>query len=320
MNEYWKIDTHGDPLGALQKFLRSLWALTDLKAIVAAPDGGRFVLESPEQLEELNPFNPVMKINTAQLAVETAKQRPGKRLGVILRPCELRALNEMATRGALRRDNLLTICVDCLGTFPADEFNWRSARTGSSEGLTEETLHFAFQGGISAYRYRPACQICAAPGATQGDVNIAIFGLPVRQAMLVNTPISTINLQSIVDGMAEESLVTKHEQMLAKIAERHNQTRARVLKGLEQTMPADLDALLEQFVTCGDCQACMDVCPICSVDHPRRKTNGKLVREDVVNWLLSCAGCGMCEQACPRHQPLSATFSRIREQIEAELV
>jgi predicted aldo/keto reductase-like oxidoreductase len=43
------------------------------------------------------------------------------------------------------------------------------------------------------------------------------------------------------------------------------------------------------------------------------------VREDVVNWLLSCAGCGMCEQSCPQHQPLSAVFSHIREQIDAEL-
>jgi len=63
----------------------------------------------------------------------------------------------------------------------------------------------------------------------------------------------------------------------------------------------------------------MNVCPICSVDEPRRAKDGKLVREDVVNWLLSCAGCGMCEQSCPQHQPLSAVFSHIREQIEAEL-
>jgi Fe-S oxidoreductase len=63
----------------------------------------------------------------------------------------------------------------------------------------------------------------------------------------------------------------------------------------------------------------MNVCPICSVDEPRKTKEGKLVREDVVNWLLSCAGCGMCEQACPQHQPLSAVFSHIREQIEAEL-
>lgn len=318
MNTYWKINTHGDPLGALQKFVKALWAQAGLDVLVIAPGSGGYVLESPDQLGRLNPFSPVMKVNTAQLAVKAARERVGGRLGVLLRPCEMRALNEMAARGAVERDRLLTICVDCLGTFPADEFDWRAARTGSPEGLTDETLHFASQGGISAYRYRPACQMCAEPGATEADVNIGVFGLPVRQSMLVNAADGALVLQFITDGPAEEELVTKHDQMLAKIAERHNHTRARVLQSLENTLPANLDALIEQFTTCGECQSCMDVCPICSVEHPRKRS-GKLVREDVVHWLMSCAGCGMCEQACPQHQPLNAVFSRIREQIKAEL-
>ena len=184
MNTNWKIDTHGDPLGALQKFVQTLWKQTDLDALVVAPNGGGYVLESPDDLEHMNPFRPVMKTNTARLAVETAKKRPGQRLGVILRPCEMRALNEMAARGAVKRDELLTVCVDCLGTFPAEEFEWRAER--SQKGLTKEALRFAPQGGISAYRYRPACQICSEPGATDGDVNIGVLGLPVRQSMLVN--------------------------------------------------------------------------------------------------------------------------------------
>jgi len=44
------------------------------------------------------------------------------------------ALNEMAARGAIKRDEVLVICTDCLGTFPEDEFEWRSER--SAKGLT----------------------------------------------------------------------------------------------------------------------------------------------------------------------------------------
>jgi len=311
------IHTHGDPLGALQKFVRTLWEQTDLDAMIVAPSDGKFVLESPDELEELNPFRPLMKLNTARLVVDTARKRSGKRLGAMLRPCEMRALNEMAARGAVKREAVLTICADCLGTFPADEYEWRTER--SAKGLTRETLQFAPQGGISAYRYRPACQMCAEPGATEGEVNIGVFGLPVRQSMLVNAYNGGVILKSITDGLAADDLVSKREQTLAKISERHVRTRERVLKSLEEELPADLQHLLEQFEACGACQACMNVCPICSVDEPRRAKDGKLVREDVVNWLLSCAGCGMCEQSCPQHQPLSAVFSHIREQIEAEL-
>ena len=234
-----------------------------------------------------------------------------------MRPCEMRALNEMAARGAVKRDDVLAVCTDCLGTFPADEIEWRAER--STKGLTKESLQFAPQGGISAYRYRPACQMCAEPGATEGDVNIGVFGLPVRQSVLVNAHNGSVALETITNGLATDELAARREQMLAKISERHVRTRERVLKSLEEDLPADLQELLLQFESCGDCQACMNVCPICSVDEPRKDANGRLVREDVVNWLLSCAGCGMCEQSCPQHQPLSAVFSHIREQVEAEL-
>lgn len=317
MNTNWMIQTHGDPLGALQKFVRMLWEQTGLDAMVVAPSNGKSMLESPDELEYVNPFQPLMKLNTARLVVETARKRPGKRLGAMLRPCEMRALNEMAARGAVKRGDVLAICTDCLGTFPAEEYEWRTER--SPKGLTKETLQFAPQGGISAYRYRPACQMCAEPGATEGDVNIGVFGLSVRQSMLVNAHNGSVVLKSITDGWATDDLVSKREQTLAKISERHVRTRERVLESLDEGLPADLQGLLAQFEACGDCQACMNVCPICSVDEPRKNKDGRLVREDVVNWLLSCAGCGMCEQSCPQHQPLSAVFSHIREQIEAEL-
>ena len=317
MNTNWMLHTHGDPLGALQKFMKTLWEQTDLDIMIVAPGNGKFVLESPDELEHINPFQPLMKLNTARLVVDTARKHFGKRLGAILRPCEMRALNEMAARGAVKRADVLAVCTDCLGTFPAEEYEWRTER--SAKGLTKEMLQFAPQGGISAYRFRPACQMCAEPGATDGDVNIGVFGLPVRQSMLVNAHDSSVALKLITDGLATDDLASKREQTLAKISERHVRTRERVLKSLDENLPADLQHLLAQFESCGDCQACMNVCPICSVDEPRRTKDGKLVREDLVNWLLSCAGCGMCEQSCPQHQPLSAVFSHIREQIEAEL-
>jgi Na+-translocating ferredoxin:NAD+ oxidoreductase RnfC subunit len=30
---------------------------------------------------------------------------------------------------------------------------------------------------------------------------------------------------------------------------------------------------------------------------------------------MSCAGCGMCEQTCPHHLPLSAIFHHIKAQL-----
>jgi len=38
-----------------------------------------------------------------------------------------------------------------------------------------------------------------------------------------------------------------------------------------------------------------------------------------VRWLVSCVSCGMCEQACPNHLPLTAIISRISRELKFEL-
>jgi formate dehydrogenase subunit beta len=270
-------------------------------------------------VQEINPFRPVMTANLARLLPEILEAKPDIHLGVLLRPCEMRALTEVAERGALRTDRLLTICVDCLGTFPEDEFEWRSARKGSEGGLTSEALQFAPQGGISAYRYRAACQMCVSPGATEADVNIGVLGLPVRRSILVGVGDEKLNWKKLTNGQADSGLVDKHDAMLAKLSERHIRTRERVITGLAEVLPPDVNALIDQFAACGTCQNCMGVCPICAADMPQTGKDGRLERKSVVNWLVSCAGCGMCEQNCPNHLPLSIIFTHIKEQIEKEL-
>jgi predicted aldo/keto reductase-like oxidoreductase len=54
------------------------------------------------------------------------------------------------------------------------------------------------------------------------------------------------------------------------------------------------------------------------VEYPRQ-VKGRYCREDVINWLASCAGCGMCEQSCPQHLPLSAIFTHVKQQLQQAL-
>jgi CO dehydrogenase/acetyl-CoA synthase alpha subunit len=64
----------------------------------------------------------------------------------------------------------------------------------------------------------------------------------------------------------------------------------------------------------------MDACPISITDYPHRAKDGRFDRQDVVNWLVDCAGCGMCEQSCPKHLPLSIIFTHVKKQLEETLV
>jgi formate dehydrogenase (coenzyme F420) beta subunit len=341
VNKIWSLETHADPLGKLREFFTKIWLETGLAGMIVtmvesneAKTTPRYIT-SVELLNEVNPFHPLMEINIARLIPELLANHPFEKIGAILRPCELRALIEMTKHSSLKIDNLFTICVDCLGTFPADEYQWRLDRisssypdqginiNNSSDELAHEALKFARQGGIVPYRYRPACQVCMSPEAKLADINIHILGLPVRQQILVslNDPAlaTCINIRPLTDSEADHDLMLQHERIVAKKIEQDQRTMERINQGLGELLPENVDTVINQLESCGDCQKCMDVCPICSLDRPTRYSDGHYDRSDVVRWLVSCAGCGMCEQSCPRNLPLYAIFTHIRQQLDQEL-
>jgi formate dehydrogenase (coenzyme F420) beta subunit len=336
MNAYWLYETHGDPLKSVQEIVGMVWEQAGLQGVLApfAETGSAEsvreayprLLEDPVQLAQINPFRPSMRTNAAGLIPALLRDRPGERLGAVLRPCELRALASIQERAGLSLDNLVTISVDCLATFPTEDLSWRSARKHQPEHLTQDALRFARQGGVSSYRYRPACQICSSQAGDEADFSIGVLGLPVRRHMLVLTPAEIsvgrqylenfISGRAFPAGSAPESLVSQRERILSRQIERHERTRERLSAGMASLMPGSLQMLADQLESCGGCEDCMDVCPICSVSRPQRDAAGHFRAEDLACWMLSCSGCGMCEQACPNRLPLSTVFAHLRDELQ----
>jgi formate dehydrogenase (coenzyme F420) beta subunit len=337
MMDYWALSTHGDPLGKLRKLVKQIWVTANLEGMLVTLNTDnkertvpRFISDV-ELIDQLNPFSPLMESNSARLIPGLLASHPDTRIGAILRPCELRALIEMSKLAQLNLDNLVTISIDCLGTLPADEYQWRLERlekshftqyeqpVAVSDDLSQETLAFARQGGIIPYRYRTACQVCSSPAANHAIINLHVIGLPVRQQMLLSTSLAgsaeTFHFDKLADGIADETLVLQHERILAKMDERHARTMEIVNESMGTLLLANVDEVVHQLESCGECQVCLDVCPICSVERPSRNTQGHYDRTDVMRWLVSCAGCGMCEQACPDHLPISIIFSHIRQEL-----
>jgi formate dehydrogenase subunit beta len=338
--EYMALNTHGDPIGTLRELVKQIWLDADLKGMVVTTIDGantkllsRFITDV-DLIDEINPFKPLMEINIAKLIPGILTQYPGAKIASLLRPCEMRALIEMTKHTSLKLDDLLTISVDCLGTLPVDEYQWRLERLEKShpshvhdpsvvnDDLAFEALAFARQGGIIPYRFRSACQVCNSPAASHADINVHILGLPVRQQMLLSInnhgPADKFHLERLTNELADPVLVDQHERIVSKMSERHTRTMERVNEGLGSLLPADVDAVIRQLESCGECQACLDVCPICSVDRPYRDADGHYDRAGVLHWLVSCAGCGMCEQSCPSHLPTSAIFAHIRQKLTEE--
>ena len=328
MNIQRIILTNGDPLGTLQQFFGMVWEKARLDGMLVAASANQLtpgrarLIENKDLIGEINPFNPLMTENLAREIPRVIREQRGKRLGVILRPCEMRALVEMTKRTAIDLENLLTICVDCLGTLPPEDYEWRSNQATSPSSLTDEALQFARQGGILDYRHRLACQMCAMPGAQLADLNINLLGLAVRQQILVQAGgaevASRLHLDEITSAEASRKVIQQHEQALAQLAERRQRTLERAVKNLNEDEPHDLEGLIAQLEKCGECQDCIAACPICAAEFPERGADGHYPRETMMRWLVSCAGCGMCEQACSMQQPLITIFSLIREKLNEE--
>ncbi len=328
MNNWLMIKTQGDPLGTLRGLVKHIWENGKLDGMLVPIDSQLVsgvkpqIIHDPTRIDEINPFKPLMPSNAAKYIPALINKEPDLQLGALLRPCEMRALVEMSKRKTFSSEKLVTISVDCLGTFPADEFTWRASRKGSSQELTKEQLQFARQGGIMAYRYRSACQLCVSPNAHGADLNIGIMGLPVRQTILLSAKNSTIQekyqLEIISDGPADPSLVRQREKLLARLEARRNRTHERVTQGITDIIPDTIEDLIAHLVECGECQACLEICPICSVEFPQRGKDNQYLVEDIMRWMLSCAGCGMCEQVCPQHQPLNLIFRNIQNLLAEE--
>ncbi len=323
----WQYNTNGKPLQTVRTFLQKLWLQLDIDAMMLplksrqGYDWQTEVVSDAAEIERCNPFTPIMMENIAYKIPQFILDHPGKSLAVLLRPCELRALLKITEKRPIDRSRLTIISADCLGTFPADEFSWRAERKGSPESLTEDNLQFSRLGGISSYRYRSACQLCTSPLANQADVNINIVGIPIRQTLMVsfiNGIHEKFEIKELSATIAPPNLLVQHADVGEKMIFRNHQTRTRLSDTLVENTSLDLESLVDQLNDCGECQICMDVCPICNAFDFHRDGAGALSRDDVAEWMISCIGCGMCEQSCSKHKPLAVIFSVINEQL-AEL-
>jgi CO dehydrogenase/acetyl-CoA synthase alpha subunit len=187
--------------------------------------------------------------------------------------------------------------------------------------LAQEALQFAPQGGIVPYRYRVACQICRTPEAAQADINIGVLGLPVRQYLIIKTHNKDITQLLIQKEnlLADTNLLSQHQRVVTRLAERGQDTRQRIFSTLVRALPPDIDSLVEPLQGCDDCRTCLDNCPLCTSDFPHLDASGEYIREDVMDWLLSCSECGICEQFCPKHLPLTIIFGYIHDQLTAPI-
>lgn len=330
----------GDTLATVRHLLEKLFEKNIVDEMLiplevpAADQISPTLIRDPVELEHANPLAPVMRLNAALMLVQMQSANRTKKLGAVLRPCELRTLIELAKVDRINLEQLFLIGIDCLGTYEPEVY--AQVARAHRESPTDELLHWTRQGPVAPYRLRNACQICEHFTPDNATLQIGLLGANVREHVFVETS----------EELAEQlGLASRHNDGRDKARERlheiRHHRREEVLNRTAQFMN-NIAELIGLIVPCAVCGKCLDVCPFWDTDAftPRSARerhwdwemnlpDGRMTMHEheigsfselvaLGRRAISCVGCGMCESVCPRHAPLTAIHGVLGRRVQTE--
>ena len=309
------------------------------------PRGGNVaqaLVRDPARLAAAVPVSPVMPVNSATIVSNLTLDRGVRRVGAVLRSCEIRALVELVKLNQSCLDNLLIIGVDCPGTFTvADYASMVEASVGESRARRFLDEAMGDEGHYrEGYALRTACRICERPVPEFGDILIGFLGTDPGEPLSVEVDerIAEGGLGRL--GLLEGGL-EKRQERVRRLVDARLAARDQALAEVRAST-GSAQGLLNYFAACLTCHNCSVTCPICycrqcvftgptfdysSAQYMRRAARKGALRmpADTILYHLtrmnhmatSCVGCGQCESGCPSRLPLTAIFRSVGQKVQA---
>lgn len=343
---------------AIRQLLAQLLENNIVDAVMApiATRDGRSVqpglIRRTEQLAAVDPLMPVMPLSEARMVQLLTERCPENgnahehpfRAAVVLRPCQLRATIELAKLHQLSMDQLLTIGMDCVGTYEPPDYQNAAE---DSTAWTAAVLGAAREGNPDSPNglpYRPACQICETPAPWNADIALHTIGVDTSSRVLAAIEDDALAVALGLETGGEDG--GRNQVVDSLIATRRERRQANLdeMAAMLATQEDGTAGLLALFETCQRCHNCTTACPICyckqclfqtrTFEHEPRRFYGWAARKgaarlpgDTIAFQLtrlshvttSCVGCGLCTSACPADLPVDRLFQTVARETQALL-
>jgi len=247
----------------------------------------------------------------AKLASEYGGE--SKKLAVIVRPCDARAMVELAKRKQLDLQNIYSIGIECYGVArePQGEiyiFPEEMLVDGEVKHLNKEILS-------------PSCLRCEYPIPTMADVSCRI-----EKDGNCSVAANTERGESVLSA----AKITAQEKVkdISPIKERALKRQEKEFGEIKGMEPRErLNYWLRQFDKCIKCYGCRNSCPICYCEDCYLEPERLLVQKEeyppemlfhitrLIHIGDSCVNCGQCETACPMNIPVSKLFHMMSKEL-----
>lgn len=340
MTRAWIPVENGDVVSALRRFLKRLLETEAVEAVMVpmettAGSVTPALVADPALLDAAAPLAPVLGLNAARVVGPVTVRQPRGRIAAVLHPCEYRALVELVKLQQASPDDLVTVVMDCPGTYTVPAYQTMRANSGVDlPGLLSgmRTGDLAPQSG---YSFRDGCQMCEKPHAEGGDVRLELFSADLTvgvQVVLSDELASKLGLSSAPeDG--------RRAEVVGRVVQERTRTRNAWLADIHARLEKGMEGV---FAACVRCHNCMTVCPICYcktclfkspvfehepiqyMNWARRKGAYRLPADTMLfhltrlnHMVLSCIGCGLCTDACPADLPVGRVFRAVGQQVQA---
>jgi len=301
------------------------------------------LIKGVDNLEGVNPFSPVMAINSAKLVAQVGSVNKDKKVGVVIRACEIRALIELVKLGQANLDNLVIIGIDCAGTFEIEQWAKLVEESGDPVAKETEVLKDIYAGKTdyqeedAPIRLRSSCQICNYFTHDKADITLSILGMEDDVLVTLEQELAEkLGLETADEPMS-------HKDVLEDMKNSRTYKRESTFDEFRDKMQS-MNDMADILATCTRCYACQTACPICycRVCFFRTETfspeSDRLLRwadkegslrmpTEILLYHLtrlnhiaaSCIGCGMCESYCARGIPLSTLFQAVGDEVQKKL-
>jgi formate dehydrogenase (coenzyme F420) beta subunit len=310
-----------------------------LAPMVQANNGVRMSLAtSAAHTGNMDPFAPIAAVSGAKIASSLTARPSGRKLAMVLRPCEVRAVVELSKLKQVTLDDVLLIGADCLGRYENTDFAKFQELGGTSESFLANAL--SGKTATDGFDITGACQICEFPTADNVDLRLGAIG--AESGTVFVEAVSPKGEQALEKaGLKGGAAPAGRDDAVKKVAAARTEARDKKFTEFRDEIK-DFGALSKKLSACINCYNCRVACPVCYckecvfvTDTFRHNGEQYMMWADQSGMLrlpndtlfyhltrmthmsLYCVGCGQCTSACPNDIDLMPMFRACADKTQA---